>query len=95
MASMIYQKDRSIVVTNDAGEILIVPPGKQDVQDAAVQAHIGEQEPAKLSLDEQVKALSVLLVEKGVATDEEVKNATSIDTAAVAAEKADTPIKKG
>lgn len=86
MPSMEYQRDGSCIVTNDAGEVIIVPPGKQSVMDAAVQAHIGDPEPAPPTLEEQVKAMAALLVQKGVATDVEMKESTKIDTVAVAAD---------
>lgn len=89
MPSMEYQRDGSCIVTNDAGEVLVIPAGSQAEQDAAIQAHVGPQEPPPFSLEEKVAKMAALLVEKNVVTKKDMQDATKIDTAAVAIESAE------
>lgn len=83
MASLEYQIDDSIIVTDDRGNQIIVPPGSQAAQDAAVQAFLGNS-PAPPVADDPASQLAQLLVDKGLLTVKEVTDQTDIDVAAQA-----------
>lgn len=83
MSMIQYQRNGSVIVTNEIGDVIVVPKGTQTEQDAAISIHIGPQAPPDLTLDEKVDKLAALLVKKNIATDAEMKDATAIDTAAI------------
>lgn len=83
MASLEYQIDNSIIITDDKGNQIIVPPGSQTVQDAAVQTFLGNPSPP-LVADDPASQLAQLLVDKGLLTVKEVTDQTDIDVAAQA-----------
>lgn len=85
MASLEYQRDGSIIVTNDSGKAIGVAAGPQGDQDAAVQQYLGPPQPDEITTDDKLAALAKLLVDKQIVTAKDVKDASAIDVAAVAA----------
>lgn len=97
MPSLLYQLDGSIVATNDAGETLKISAGPSADQEAAFLAHFGPRDiqPDPPTPEDQLKAIAALLVKKGIATDAEIKAATAIDTATIAADQGALSVKPG
>lgn len=71
MASLEYQRDGSIIATNDSGVVLLIPAGPKAVQGAAFLAHFGPEKDVAPK-DDPAVILAKMLEQKGILTAKEV-----------------------